>query len=153
MQYPQFIAIDGSSWEEHAHPVAIAWSMADGQIKTTLIQPDDDWDDWDIALQDLHGITPDTLYQRGETLWSVIRELEGDLEQPYLYADDQERVTLLLEKIYDACNRELSIEIGDCREIIRSGAPGADASLHQPCDDRVYQMLVRWAKENGHAPS
>ncbi|WP_430462087.1 hypothetical protein ACQUQU_04675 [Thalassolituus sp. LLYu03] len=151
MQYPQFIAIDGSSWEEHAHPVAIAWSMADGQIKTTLIQPDDDWDDWDIALQDLHGITPDTLYQRGETLWSVIRELEGDLEQPYLYADDTERVTFMLEKIYEACNRDLSIEIGDAREIVQRGVPVSDDSLHMPCDDRVYRMLKRWASEHGRS--
>jgi hypothetical protein len=149
MQYPQFIAIDASSWEEHAHPVAIAWSLADGQIKTTLIQPEDDWDDWDIALQDLHGITPDTLYQRGETLWSVIRELENDLEQPYLYADDASRTELMLEKIYDACGRDLSIEIGSYEEIIQEPALEAGAELHQTCDDRVHQMLLAWAAENG----
>lgn len=151
MQYPHFIAIDGSSWEEHAHPVAIAWSMADGQIKTTLIQPEDDWDDWDIALGDLHGITPDTLYQRGETVWSVIRELEGDLEQPLLYADDEERVSMLLEKIYEACERDLSIELADARDVVRKGVPDSSSSLHMPCDDRVYRMLTRWAAENGRA--
>ncbi len=82
MEYPSFVAIDASSYEDSAHPVAIAWSLADGTVKTTLIQPDDDWDDWDFALEDLHGISQDTLYQMGETGWSVIRELEADLDQP-----------------------------------------------------------------------
>ena len=62
MEYLSFVAIDASSYEDSAHPVAIAWS-SDGTVKTTLIQPDDDWDDWDFALEDLHGISQDTLYQ------------------------------------------------------------------------------------------
>src|SRR5690606_3949662 len=87
MSYPQFIAIDGSSFEEHAHPVAIAWSLPDGQIKTTLIAPEDDWDDWDISLQDLHGINPDTLYQRGETGWvdSPLSRSRNGHELPAVY--------------------------------------------------------------------
>lgn len=147
--YPQFIAIDASSYEEHAHPVAIAWSLADGQIKTTLIQPEDDWDDWDISLQDLHGITPDTLYQRGETCWSVIRELEMDLEQPFLYADDPAAAFALLEKIYDACDRDLSIEIGDHREAIEHAGNISDELRYVPCDERVHHMLLLWANEHG----
>lgn len=149
MSYPQFIAIDGSSFEEHAHPVAIAWSLPDGQIKTTLIAPEDDWEDWDISLQDLHGINPDTLYQRGETCWSVIRELEQDLENPYLFADSPERVTVLLEKLYEACNRDLSIEIGDYREEMNAAALNESAQYHLPCDERVHRLLVGWARQHG----
>lgn len=153
MSYPQFIAIDGSSFEDHAHPVAIAWSLPDGQIKTTLIAPEDDWDDWDISLQDLHGINPDTLYQLGETVWSVVRELENDLEQPYLYADNADRVTELLEKLYDACNRDLSIEIGEYSEIIKGKALDESAQYHQTCDDRVHRLLMAWARANGKLES
>ncbi len=152
MKYPQFIAIDGSSFEEHAHPVAIAWSQSDGQIKTTLIQPEDDWDDWDISLQDLHGINPDTLYQRGETAWSVMRELEHDLEQPYLFADDPVRVTELLEKLYDACSRNLSTEISDCHDEWQDANALDESELrHQPCDERVHRMLLAWAQEHAAA--
>tara|TARA_B100001109_G_scaffold94721_2_gene76972 strand:- start:29998 stop:30453 length:456 start_codon:yes stop_codon:yes gene_type:complete len=148
MSYPHFIAIDGSSWEEQAHPVAIAWSMADGQIKTTLIQPEDDWDDWDIALQDLHGINPDTLYQLGETVWSVIRELENDLEQPHLYADEADRANEMLEKLYEACNRDVSFDVSDCRDVLSEGVPQPEEMNYLPCDDRVRQMLLAWADEN-----
>lgn len=152
-QYPHFLAVDGSSWEDEAHPVAIAWSLADGTIKTTLIQPEDDWHDWDFALEDLHGINQETLYQRGETCWSVLRELEHDLEQPSVACDDASRVEQLLEKLYDACGRDVSLEISAYADevqnpqIIREVREDLQLS-EQMCDDRVRLMLEVWAREN-----
>ncbi len=153
MKYPHFIAIDGSSYEEEAHPIAIAWSLDDGSIKTTLVQPEDDWEDWDYALEDLHGITQDTLFQRGETGWSVIRELEHDLEQPFLIAEDMERVTQLLDKLYDSCGREVSMEIGRLSDEISNASSITELYedldfSHQPCDERVRLMLELWARDN-----
>lgn len=149
MQYPQFIAIDGSSFEEYAQPVAIAWSLANGQIKTTLITPDEDWEDeCDSSLQDMHGITPDTLYERGETTIAVIRELEADLTNPYLFADDPTRVEALLSKIYESCSRELSIEIGDYREIVTDTLLDEYAHYQIACDERAQQLLKDWAAEH-----
>ncbi|ASP39368.1 hypothetical protein CHH28_12100 [Bacterioplanes sanyensis] len=142
MNAPQFIAIDASSWEDHAHPIAIAWSLSDGRIKTTLIQPEDDWDDWDYALEDIHGINQDTLYQRGETCWSVIRELEGDLHASRLYADQAAPCQHLLERIYDACQREPSFEVD------ATDTPSFDGQ-QLPCDERVYAMLQAWAEQHG----
>lgn len=149
MSYPQFIAIDGSSFEDYAHPVAIAWSLPNGQIKTTLVAPEDDWDDWDISLQDLHGINPDTLHQRGETAWSVIRELEHDLDNPYIFADHNERVENLLNKLYEACERELNFEIVNCREEIDPNSLDDYAHFQISCDERVETMLKTWAREQG----
>ncbi len=152
MEYPSFIAIDASSYEDTAHPVAIAWSLADGTVKTTLVQPDDDWDDWDFALEDLHGISQDTLYQMGETGWSVIRELEADLDQPYLLADDAERCELLLEKLYEAYGKESSIEISACQAEPGLGSLGdwyEDTNFwHQPCDERIRLLLFKWNEFN-----
>ena len=153
MQYPHFLAVDGSSWEEQAHPIAIAWSLADGSIKTTMIQPEDDWDDWDFALEDLHGINQDTLYQRGETCYSVLRELEHDLEQPRIATDDRERCELLLEKLYEGCGRDVSLEIDDYLDDVQdtSSIEEVRDQLHlsqQMCEDRVRLMLEVWARDN-----
>ncbi|MBM94642.1 MAG: hypothetical protein CMI09_02175 [Oceanospirillaceae bacterium] len=153
MNYPHFIAIDPSSHEETSHPIAIAWSMSDGQIKTTLIQPEDDWEDWDYALEDLHGINQDTLYQRGETCWSVLREMENDLEESYLRSDDFEQVERLLGLIYEACGKELSLETGSYREEISDQALLKETqeqlyNTHLTCDDRVLLMLKAWAEAN-----
>lgn len=148
MNYPQFIAIDASSFEDWAHPVAIAWSLPDGRIKTTLVTPDDDWDDWDISLQDMHGITPETLHQRGETPWSVIRELEQDLENSYIFADQPDRVEELLDKLYESCSRELNFEIGHYNEQVDNSALDPYAHFQQPCDERVLQLLQAYARDN-----
>lgn len=150
MSYPHFIALDGSSFEEEAHPIAIAWSLSDGSIKTVLIQPEDDWEDWDYALEDLHGISQDTLYQRGETPWAVIRELEEDLEQGFLHAAQIDTTQALLERLYDACGREFSLEIGDHRVDLPQVSDLQDWYLdsafdQQPCDERVRLMLLLWA--------
>lgn len=156
MTYPHFIAIDPSSYEEEAHPIAIAWSMSDGQIKTTLIQPDDGWDDWDYALEDIHGISRDTLYQRGETAWSVVRELEADLENPKLISDDSETVEILLEKIYEASGRETNLEVVPYTNELSASENIQelnDQLFHQQlaCDDRVLAMLTEWANQNGES--
>lgn len=157
MSYPHIIAIDSSSYEDNAHPVAIAWSLSDGSIKTTLIQPEDDWHDWDSALEEILGISQETLHQRGETSWSILRELEQDLEQPLLLSDDIDRTHALLEKIYDACQREMSVEI-DCYS---EHVPG-DTDVHslaedirdtlqldqQLCEDRVHLILEIWARSH-----
>lgn len=148
MEYPQFIAIDSSSFEEHAHPIAIAWSLSNGQIKTTLICPDDQWEDeCDSGLQDLHGITTETLYERGETTLAVIRELEQDLANPYIFADDPVRVEEQLNKLYESCSRDLSIEIGDYREIVTETLLDEYAHYQVACDERVQQLLQDWAAE------
>lgn len=151
--YPHFIAIDASSREETAVPVAIAWSLEDGSIKTVLIQPDEDWDDWDYSLEDLHGISQHTLYQLGETPWSVVRELEQDLEQPLVFSHEAEITQMLLEKLYDACGRDLSIEAADHGAEITDPDRLAEWQLdnaldHQPCDERVRLMLMLFAEQD-----
>ena len=151
--YPHFIAIDASSREESAVPVAIAWSLEDGSIKTVLIQPEDDWDDWDYSLEDLHGISQHTLYQLGETPWSVVRELEHDLEQPLVFSHEAEVTQMLLERLYEACGRDLSIETADHAEGIADTNRLAEWQMdhaldHQPCDERVRLMLMLFAQQD-----
>lgn len=160
---PHFIALDTSSHEDDAHPIAIAWSLSDGRIKHTLIEPDDDWHDWDYALEDLHGITQDTLHQRGETCWAVMRELEQDLEQPNLLTDDLGLNTELLERLYEACQRELSLELNHYQTELMEAQSTSQTQLSQQaedvqhtlqlnphtCEDRVRLMLEVWVSQQG----
>ncbi|MDF1763709.1 MAG: hypothetical protein P1U57_09890 [Oleibacter sp.] len=153
MNYPHFFAIDASSYEDNAHPIALAWSMKDGAIKTTLIQPEDDWTEWDFALQDMHGINQETLFQMGETVWSVIRELENDLQSPLLHCDDDVRSDALLEKLYEACGRDVSLETQHHleeapKEFVPSQWIDDTDFHHQPCDERVRLMLMLWVDFN-----
>ena len=151
MEYPCFLAIDASSYEDTAHPVAIAWSLADGTVKTTLIQPDEDWEDWDYALEDLHGITQDTVYERGETPWSVIRELENDIDRPFVQCDEPQRCEVLLQRLYEACGRDLTLDVGSHSDELSTNVNREewylDTAFHnQPCDERVRLMLLLWSE-------
>lgn len=142
--FPQFIAIDGSSFEDDRYPIAIAWSTTEGQIKTTLIQPEDDWEGWDYSLQEQHGIEPETLYQLGETSWSVIRELEQDLSEGCLFSEASSDTEYLLEMIYQACQRELSIEIQPSTSEVTIDI---NELQHLPCDERVRSQLLLWNQQ------
>ncbi len=148
MQYPQFIAIDATSLSEDAYPVAIAWSLADGQIKTTLIEPEENWQTWDMGLAEAHGISPDTLYQRGETAWSVVRELDADLAQPTMYYNPHTDpyISELLMLLYASCERELDIALVPVSALSAQSASLIDEPLSN-CDERVFQQL-RLVAEN-----
>ena len=143
MSYPQFLAIDASSPEDDSQAIAIAWSTPDGLVKTTLIQPDGDWFGLDYAVADMHGISEDTLYQRGETAWSVIRELESDMEQSILYCANHYQTMRLLEKLYETCDRELNIELLELEEVI-SDSIDDSFEYSYACDQRVREFLLIW---------
>ncbi|KID12060.1 hypothetical protein P279_30580, partial [Rhodobacteraceae bacterium PD-2] len=69
---PAFIAVE--TGEDGGLPLSIAWSLPDGTIKQTLIQPDDNWlDDETISLGDY---SLEELASMGVSPLDVIRELE-----------------------------------------------------------------------------
>lgn len=145
MHAPHFIAIDGNHFDDDAYPVAIAWSTTDGLIKTTLIQPEDDWHGLDYAVAEMHGIQHDTLYQLGETCWSVLRELEQDIEEGQLVVDPTTDVFSLLECIYTASDRDMTLELFDIEQQY-PGLMGEQPSdyYHLPCDERVRRLVLSW---------
>jgi len=159
-QYPQFLAIDASSYEAEAHPISIAWSLSDGSIKTTMIQPEDDWQDWDYALEDLHGINQDTLFQMGETGGSVIREFEYDCNNTHFLVHESEILMELLDKLYDAYGKEPPVELVKAQDWFPENRNSYD-DIQQTffdvqnelaldinrCEDRVRIMLEAWVRQ------
>ncbi|MGB8711941.1 MAG: hypothetical protein WCD50_02310 [Onishia taeanensis] len=94
---PGFIAVE--TGEEGGLPLAIAWSLNDGRIKHTLIQPDTDWlDDDMVALGDY---SQEELESLGISPLDVIRELETDHFNATLYtagvSDDEAALSRLFE--------------------------------------------------------
>ena len=69
--YPGFIAIE--TGEDDGLPLAIAWSLPDGRIKQTLIQPDDSWISEDTNVMGSYSI--EELESLGVSPLDVIREL------------------------------------------------------------------------------
>lgn len=93
--FPAFLAIETG---DDALPVAIAWSLPDGQIKYTLIQPLESWDDGDDLA--LNGYDLDTLHANGERPLDVIRELEADHFEAVLYVSGVGEEHDALERLF-----------------------------------------------------
>ncbi|MCK0746368.1 hypothetical protein [Chromohalobacter nigrandesensis] len=97
MDFPGFITIE--TGDEDALPVAIAWALPDGQVKHSLIQPDDDWLDEDLLK--LGDYSLDELRSLGLSPLDVLRELEGDHFNVTLYTagigDDEAALSRLFD--------------------------------------------------------
>jgi hypothetical protein len=105
--YPHFISLDSSNGE-HPFPIAIAWSQADGQVKSTLIMPDDAWQPWDRNRSE-HDT--EFLCAHGASCVEVLQELLDDLDSALVYAFDPNAELPLLERLFEACGRESELEL------------------------------------------
>lgn len=86
---PGFIAIEVGDADL---PVAIAWTLPDGQLKHTLVQPGPDWLENEQAS--LGDYSEDELEMMGVSPIDILRELEADHFNGTLYSNglvDDER--------------------------------------------------------------
>lgn len=117
---PAFIAVE--TGEEGGLPLSIAWSLPDGTIKHTLIQPDDDWLDnetvslGDYSLEELSSI--------GVSPLDVIRELENDHFSATLYTagvfDDEAAIS----RIFDTYGMDPFVELAPAESLYSELARG-----------------------------
>ncbi|WP_028303325.1 hypothetical protein [Oceanospirillum maris] len=139
-QYPIFIDFECSSPDEDGFPVAVCWSTPDGQVKSTLITPEDSWlesqshlfDDSRIDINDLmlHGVSP----------LAVIRELQGDIDTDVVYVDGSGEDEHWLDMLLDSyqMNAQVAVE----------PAP----SLYDVSYDEWVQIRDEWLAERGMDP-
>ncbi|WP_106478510.1 hypothetical protein [Phytohalomonas tamaricis] len=95
--FPGFIAIESGDGDL---PVAIAWSLPDGRIKHTLIQPGEHWlEEEGTSLGDY---SEEELYSLGVSPLDVIREMENDHFSDTLYTagviDDEAALSRLFDE-------------------------------------------------------
>lgn len=111
MEYPRFLVLESSSYEEDAYPIAACWSIADGQLKDVLIRPEDEWTQWDASNEDKHGITRNQIEMVGETVLDVIRELSEDVDKQPVYVKEPYLYQKWLSTLYAAYGAELPFDL------------------------------------------
>src|SRR5690554_166940 len=97
VDFPGFIAVE--TGEDGGLPLAIAWALSDGQIKHTLIHPDDEW--LNDELVSLGGYALDELENLGASPLDVIRELENDHFSATLYTAGISDEEAALARLFD----------------------------------------------------
>ena len=113
-RFPLFIDIEASTAEENGFPTAISWSLPDGQLKSVLIIPDDEWDPWENADA---GIDLQHLFDQGMTGHDIIRELNEDLDGQTVFIDGLDEDEQLLEKLFDTFQQSMGFEIAPLTEL------------------------------------
>lgn len=110
---PAFITIE--TGEDDGLPLSIAWTLADGSVKHTLIQPDSDW--LDNELISLGAYSLEELTSLGVSPLDVIEELELDHFNATLYtagvADDE----AALSRLFDTYGLDPFIELASAESL------------------------------------
>ncbi|MBD3896314.1 hypothetical protein IEI94_10675 [Halomonas sp. ML-15] len=118
--FPGFIAVE--TGEDGGLPLAIAWALADGQVKHTLIQPDDDWlNDELISLGDY---SLEELENLGVSPLDVIRELENDHFSATLYTAGVSDDEAALSRLFDVFGLDPFVELAPAESLYVDLAPG-----------------------------
>ena len=115
MSLPRFLDIEYCQTDDALFPTAIAWSLADGQMKTVVIAPEDAWLPEDGDLGDV-----DLLYleEQGVPLLELARELHEDLPDQTVYVDGLDPDEILIDLIFSAVRQEAPFEIAPISELI-----------------------------------
>lgn len=107
-QFPVFISLDVVGDHKQIIPITIAWSLPDGQIKSTLVRPEEDWEIEEIALGDLDI---DTIIEQGATPAEIVTEMNLDFEDTTVYCFDEYQDVPALDALFHALNDEPSFEV------------------------------------------
>lgn len=132
MHYHTFLDLEFNDSADHLFPTAIAWSLPNGQIKSVVITPEDEWlpDDTDSLTVDVRY-----LYEQGVPVLEILRELSEDLADQTVFVDGLDPDAELLEILFDALGIEQPFETQPITELIDQYA--ADA-----LSDRLRQIIT-----------
>ncbi|PCM46170.1 hypothetical protein [Marinobacter sp. ANT_B65] len=137
MPVPSFLDIEYCLTDDALFPVAMAWSLQDGQMKTVIIAPAEEWlpEDGDLGDLDLHYLA-----EQGVPLIELIHELHQDLPDKTVYVDGLDPDEILVDMIFSALNQEAPFEIAPISELI-TGASSEEL------EDRRRQLLFEESLE------
>tara|TARA_R110001592_G_scaffold52649_8_gene161285 strand:- start:15722 stop:16207 length:486 start_codon:yes stop_codon:yes gene_type:complete len=113
-KFPLFIDIEASTPNENGFPISISWSLADGQLKSVLIIPDDEWEPWENIDSE---VDLQHIFDQGVSGPDVIRELNEDLDGQTVYVDGLDEDERLLEKLFDTYQQSLGFEVATVNEL------------------------------------
>lgn len=81
-----FLDFEASSLNKKSFPVEVAWVFEDGRSRSLLIRPAEDWTDWSLKAEQLHGLTREYLESEGVSVAVVADQMMRELAGHQLYA-------------------------------------------------------------------
>ncbi|HIG37159.1 MAG TPA: hypothetical protein EYQ12_06465 [Oceanospirillaceae bacterium] len=152
-----FIAVETCP-EEPYYPIAAAWSLPDGSIKSSLILADDNWPPH-LCYSD--HLSDDMISAMGHSVKDVLLEMNDDLDACHVVGHGDFTPAQSLEHLVDALDIELSFELStrhedvsellgdDWRDELQDLAHEMGLDLLQ-AEHQVRLMQLCWARRDGH---
>ncbi|CAM3493183.1 hypothetical protein [Halomonas lysinitropha] len=119
-EIPGFIAVE--TGEDGGLPLAIAWTLPDGRVKHTLIQPDDDW--LDNEMVSLGEYSLEELNSMGVSPLDVIRELENDHFSETLFTAGVSDDEAAISRLFDTYGLDPFVELAPAESLYGELEPG-----------------------------
>ncbi|ATJ81903.1 hypothetical protein ACFPTY_02890 [Halomonas beimenensis] len=120
VELPAFIAVE--TGDDGDLPLSIAWTLPDGRVKHTLIQPDDDW--LDDEMVSLGAYSLEELTSMGVSPLDVIRELENDHFNATLYTAGVGDDEAALSRLFETYGLDPFVELAPAESLYAALAPG-----------------------------
>ncbi len=133
MKYPLIINFEMSSYDDEAFPIAATWSLSNGQIKSTLISPDEEWLEHLYEQGEILDTDPETLLYEGHSAKSVMEEIQLDLEDAPLYCLDPYMAEQAFTKICESMDREYDLALRPAAELLASVPAKEREQCRQEC--------------------
>ena len=147
MPAPRFLDIEYCQTDDVLFPVDMAWSLEDGQMKTVVIAPADEWIPEDADLGDI-----DLLYleEQGVPLIELAQELHQDLPDKTVYVDGMDPDEILVDLIFTAVAMDAPFEIAGMEELDdRRRQLLSDEGLEPQLPENGVYALLLIAREEG----
>ena len=84
---PTVIDLEASGFGANSYPIEVGIALASGKTACFLICPSTDWDHWDRASENLHGLRREQLLKFGKPVLEVARTLNELLAAQTVYSD------------------------------------------------------------------
>ncbi len=142
MEYPRFLVLQASSYEEGAFPVAACWSIHDGQLKDVLIRPEDEWLQTDAANEDNQEISRHQLELTGESALDVVRELSEDVDKQQVYVSEPYLYRKWLSTLYGAFGAEVSFDMVPLTDLFFMSSAELEEELENLSSNLLLDLRV-----------
>ena len=84
---PCVIDIEASGFGRASYPIEVGYVLPDGRAVCMLVKPAPHWTHWDIAAEQVHGISRGVLAAHGRDACNVALVLNRDLSGQTVYCD------------------------------------------------------------------
>ncbi len=142
MEYPRFLVLEASSYEEGAYPIAACWSISDGQLKDVLIRPEQEWLKDDASNEDSQVIPRQQLELTGESALDVVRELSEDVDKQQVYVIEPFLYRQWLGTLYGAFAAEVPFDMVPLSDLFFMSGPELEEELENLSNNLLLDLRV-----------